>query len=100
MVRAVGGAAGRVGDLDSGLFSAQRVELSQSRFSKGSAGNTRSWMGATAGGWLQVSGCSSPQSQAHPGALCPGEWGLLLGFVQRRHQDDQGDGASSAVRTN
>lgn len=56
-------------------------------------------MGAAAGGWLQVSGCSSPQSQAQPGALCPGEWGLLLGFVQRRHQDDQGDGASSAVRT-
>lgn len=47
MVRAVGGAAGRVGDLDSGLFSAQRMELSQSRFSKGSAETP----GA---GWVQL----------------------------------------------
>lgn len=46
-------------DLGSDLFSgAQRVELTQSRFSKGSAGSTRSWMGAAAA-WG-----SSPQSQA------------------------------------
>lgn len=51
VVRAVGGAAGRECDLNPDLFSgAQKVELTQSRFSKGSAGRNRSWVGAAAGG--------------------------------------------------
>lgn len=38
-------------DLDSDSFSgAQRVELTQNRFFRGSAGTTRSWLGAAAGG--------------------------------------------------
>lgn len=51
VVRALEGAAGRERDLDSDLPSgAQGVELTRSRFSKGSAGSTRSWMGAAAVG--------------------------------------------------